>query len=232
MESAIPKVEDAIASSDGIVLTKVDYPSAGKMVWSRDTHPVKINEADYHPETTSLISDSSPWFFYMPSPNASSEAHLRVSYPVLQDGVSADEIAEHFVSSADVSSSGINPETGVFEITLDASVWWQQTEWSIVSPPYFPLWLQLDQEVLVSGVRLACTAPKDNDLSWRREALPVFAGTSVDVPKSGNECYFISLESDLMSGDKQLSKYKLIKLSSSSVVVTPSQDTILLKVYR
>jgi len=229
---AVDEITDVETRPDGIILTKVDYPSPETMVWTRDKHPVDISRAQYHPETTSLIKDASPWFFYTPSPDASEDTHLRFSYPILQNGVSANEVAEHFVSSADVFDAGLDPETGVFQILLDSSVWWRQTEWTRVSPPYFPLWLRLDQEVLVSGLRLACTVPKDNDLSWHRFALPVFAGSSAEVHRSGNDCYLISLESDLACGDRTLSKYKLIKLSSPSVTVTPTEDTILLKVYR
>ena len=55
---------------------------------------------------------------------------------------------------------------------------------------------------------------------------------SVEINRSGDECYFISVISDLTCGDKTISKDKIIKLSSSSVTVTAETDTILLKIYR
>jgi hypothetical protein len=224
-------VKDSIASSDGIILSKVDYPNANLISWERASHPVNIKEAEFHPKTNSLIADASPWFFYTPSRDAEEGTYVQFTYPILQNGISGNEVAEHFVSSVDVIDAGLNSD-GVFQILLDASIWWRQTDWTLVSPPFFPLWLRLDQEIVIPGVRLACTSPKDNDLSWLRTALPVVAGTETEVNKSGEECYLISLESDFACAGKTFEKYKMVKITSSTVRVTPTEDTILLKVYR
>ena len=234
MTSEVPAtsvVTDSIASSDGIILSKVDYSSPHLLSWERESHPVNIKDVEFHPRTNSLIADASPWFFYTPSRDAEEGTYVQFTYPILQDGISGNEIAEHFVSSVDVIDAGLNSD-GVFQILLDASIWWRQTDWTLVSPPFFPLWLRLDQEIINPDVRLACTVPKDNNLSWLRTALPVVAGSETEVRKSGDECYLISLESDFTCAGRTFEKYKLVKITSSTVQVTPTEDTILLKVYR
>lgn len=229
--SVLECVDEVLTSSDGLTLSKVSYPKKETICWPRQTHDIDITKAEYHPNTNSLIKDTSPWLFYTANPDATQGAHLSITYPILQNGVSANEVSEHFVSSADVFDAGLNAD-GIFEILLDASTWWRQTEWTPVAAPYYPLWLRLEQEVLSTDVRCACTAPKHLNMFWNRFALPLFAGESVDINRSGNECYFISVESDLTCGDKTLTKDKIIKLSSPSVNVTAQKDTILLKVYR
>lgn len=223
---------DLSPDADGFVYTDMTYDTVDKMVYPRDTHHVDINTAEYHPSTNSLIRDASPWFIYTPTPDFAKGPHLRFSYPILQNGVSANEVAKHFIPSIDIVDCGLNSETAVFELTLDASVWWKQEDWATVSPPYFPLWLRLEQEVLVKDVKCACTVAKGLDVEWRRFALPLRAGESADIQRSGSECYFISLESDLVVGPKTISKKKIATLSSPSVTVTSPEDTILLKVYR
>ena len=223
---------DLSPNADGFVYTDMTYDTVDKMVYPRDTHHVDINTAEYHPSTNSLIRDASPWLIYTPTPDFAKGPHLRFSYPILQNGVSANEVAEHFIPSIDIVDCGLNSETAVFELTLDASVWWKQEDWAAVSPPYFPLWLRLEQEVLVKDVKCACTVAKGLDVEWRRFALPLRAGESADIQRSGSECYFISLESDLVVGPKTISKKKIVPLSSPSVTVTSPEDTILLKVYR
>ena len=218
--------------ADGFIYTDVTYDTTDKFVWPRDTHHVDTKTAEYHPSTNSLIRDASPWFIYTPTPDFAKGPHLRFSYPIMQNGVSANEVAEHFIPSIDIVDCGLNSETSVFELTLDASIWWKQKDWTVVSPPYFPLWLRLEQEVLVTGVKCACTVAKGLDVDWRRLALPLRAGESTDIPRSGSECYFISLESDLLVGPKTLSKNTIVTLESPSVTVTSPEDTILLKVYR
>jgi len=224
-------LDEVLTSSDGITLSKVNYEKKETIIWPRSTHSVDITKAEYHPETNSLIKDTSPWFFYTPTPDSSEGSYMSITYPILQNGVSANEVSKHFVSSTDCFDAGLNSD-GIFEILLDASVWWRQTEWKSVAAPYYPLWLRLEQEVLDPTTRLACTVPKGLNMFWNRFALPLLAGKSVEINKSGDECYFISVESDLICGDKTISKDKIIRISSPSVTVTAKTDTILLKVYR
>tara|TARA_A200000159_G_C7325463_1_gene340768 strand:+ start:528 stop:1226 length:699 start_codon:yes stop_codon:yes gene_type:complete len=223
-------LDEVLTSSDGITLSKIEYENKQTIVWPRQSHSVDITKAEYHPETNSLIKDTSPWLFYTPTPD-SEGAYMSITYPILQNGVSANEVAKHFIESADCFDAGLNSD-GIFELLLDASVWWRQTEWTSIAAPYYPLWLRLDQEVLEPTALLACTVPKNLSMFWNRFALPLFAGKSVEINKSGDECYFVSVESDLICGDKTLGKDKIIKLSSPTVTVTAQTDTILLKVYR
>ena len=223
-------LDEVLTSSDGITLSKIKYEKKQTIVWPRETHSVDITKAEYHPKTKSLIKDTSPWLFYTPAPE-SEGAYMSITYPILQNGVSANEVAKHFVNSADCFDAGLNSD-GIFEVLLDASVWWRQTEWTSIAAPYYPLWLRLDQEVLEPTALLACTVPKNLSMFWNRFALPLFAGKSVEINRSGDECYFISVISNLTCGDKTISKDKIIKLSSSSVTVTAETDTILLKIYR
>ena len=193
---------------DGFIYTDFVYNKEESAVWPRDTHKVDAKTVEYHPSTNSLVRDASPWFIYTPTPKFKKGPHLRFSYPILQNGVSANEVAEHFIPSIDVVDAGLNSETSVFELTLDASVWWGLDDWAVVSPPYFPLWLRLEQEVLVKDVMCACTKAQGLDVDWRRFARPLMSGDTTEIIRSGEECYFISLTGGLTSGERTFQKTK------------------------
>ena len=223
---------DATELPDGLTLTKADIANGYAVEFPRASYPVQITKAEYHPQTNSLILDSSPWLFYTKNPTATADSYVRVSYPVLQDGVDIDEIVQHFAGdTVDVVSATKNSDD-IFEIVLDASAWWRAEGWSRLSPPYFPLWSSIKTEVIADGVTLACSIPKTNDLSYERLVLAVTAGETVDIPKSGNECFFISLDGELTSGDKTFEQDTFYKLTSPSISVTASDTTLILKVFR
>lgn len=203
---------------------------------SSQVHNLYDNDVTYHPSTQSLVEGRTPWVMPTISRDAPSDEYVEVAFRVEPDA-DWDELEEHmsgtepFYITRYVFCPDDTPMPTV-KAYVDGSTYWAKTEWTSVETPYVPKWKRVYMTPLVGGSSLTCTSSRRGGHRYRRKIIAATAGQDVVASREGEACFIISCHSSFSVAENTFDEQHLVTLVSDAVTLTPTEDTIFVKIYR
>lgn len=223
-----------IHSTGGLVLSR----SLNMEVGSESTFPSEAYfhrqvTVDRHPDTDDVVSNKSAWLVAANTASIASGEHVKIVFKCSDDAdMTAVEDAMEGTEPFFVTRYTFDSTAKTVTAYADGSAHWELTDWSDPHIPYVPDWDDITIRALLADSSLFCVMPYSHRYAWSRRVKPVLSGVAETIVKDGDNCYILSLFGDITISGTVHPHGQFVRLTSDSVVATPSADTIIMKVYR
>ena len=116
---------------------------------------------------------------------------------------------------------------------IDASKWWDQTDWQPITMECQPYEASFGYKALTSGVDIHLLTPvKQNEIKdFQVKARAVKAGESITIEKQGDYFLVIILRGSLDSFGHTMKQRQFIELRTPEISFTANEDTLLAIAY-